>query len=295
MGAAAQGAPATEGDDMDWKIGDVRITAVVELVQPVTVAGLLPDATPEALATHSGWLKPHFVDDDGMTDLVIQSLVVESEGRRILVDTCVGHREIPGMPGLSGPAEFPERLAAAGHPVDEIDVVCCTHLHFDHVGWNTRRDGERWVPTFPNARYLFCREEYEQYTAEPSGYAVNLADTVQPVVDAGLADLVAADHRVTGEVRLVPSPGHSPGHVCVLVESGGERALITGDATHHPVQWAEPDWGMAADFDRAQSSATRRRLRDEHGGGTTLVIGTHYAAPSAGWVVERDGGWRFEV
>ena len=174
-------------------------------------------------------------------------------------------------------------------------MVCCTHLHFDHVGWNTRLESDRWVPTFPNARYLFCRQEYEAFTAEPSGYALNLDDTVQPVVAAGLADLVEPTHRLTGEVRLVPSPGHSPGHVCVLIESGGERALITGDATHHPVQWAEPDWGMSGDFDGAQGAETRRRLRAEHGGRGTLVIGTHYAAPSAGYVVEADGGWRFEL
>jgi len=283
---------------MRWTVGDVTVTKVVELVQPVPVAGLLPAATPEALERHADWLQPHFLDAEGQTELSIHSLIVRSQGLTILVDTCVGDREIPGMPGLSGPAEFPDRLAGAGFPVDEIDVVCCTHLHFDHVGWNTRLADGRWVPTFPNARYLFCRSEYEHWIAEPAGYACNLDDTVVPVVEAGLADLVETDHRITDEVRLVPTHGHSPGHVSVLIESGGEQALITGDATHHPVQWAEPDWGMAGDWDSAMGTETRRRLRAEHGraeaaGPGTLILGTHYADPSAGRIVGSGDEWRF--
>jgi len=281
--------------DARWTIGDVTVTKVVEQVQRVPLQGLLPAATPEALAAHAGWLRPQFLDADGTTDLSIHALVVESAGRRILVDTCVGERDIPGMPGLRSAAEFPDRLVAAGFPIESIDVVCCTHLHFDHVGWNTRLSDGRWVPTFPNARYLFCRAEYEHWISEPGGYALNLADTVVPVVDAGLADLVESDHRITGEVRLVPTPGHSPGHVSVLVRSGGAQALITGDSSHHPVQWAEPDWGMAGDWDGAMGSATRRRLLAEHGPAGTLVIGTHYAAPSAGRLVPVGGGWRFHA
>ena len=280
---------------MKWHIGDVVVTKIVEMETPIPLVGLLPDATPEALAAHTGWLQPHFLDAEGTTRLSIHALVVESEGIRILVDTCVGNREIPGMAGFRGPTDFPERLAAAGFAVDTIDIVGCTHLHFDHVGWNTRLDGDRWVPTFPNARYLFGRAEYEHWMAEPGGYALNLADTVAPVVDAGLADLVDADHRITTEVRLVPTPGHSPGHVSVLIESGGARALITGDATHHPVQWAEADWGMAGDWDGPMGAASRRALIAEHGGTGTLVIGTHYATPTAGRIVADGDGWRFET
>lgn len=278
-----------------WTIGDVTVTKVVEQVRRVPLGGMLPAATAEALAAHADWLRPHFLDDEGCFDLSIHAFVVESAGRRILVDTCVGDREIPGMPGLGGSGDLPARLAEAGFPAESIDVVCCTHLHFDHVGWNTRLEDGRWVPTFPNARYLFCRTEYEHWTAEPSGYAINLDDTVAPVVAAGLVDLVECDHRVTDHVRFVPSPGHSPGHVSVLVESSGQRALITGDATHHPVQWAEAEWNMAGDWDAEMSSATRRALRSEHGPAGTLVLGTHYPAPSAGRIVEVDGAWRFSI
>lgn len=276
-----------------WTIGHVSVTKVVEQVRPVPLGGLLPAATPAALEAHAGWLQPHFLDGDGSFDLSIHAFVVESHGQRILVDTCVGEREIPGMPGLGGSGDLPSALAEAGFPVESIDIVCCTHLHFDHVGWNTRLVDGQWIPTFPRARYLFGRTEYEHWTAEPSGYALNLTDTVAPVMAAGLADLVDSDHRITDDVRFAASPGHSPGHVCVLIESAGERALITGDATHHPVQWAEPDWHMAGDWDAAMSSATRRHLRDEHGPAGTLVLGTHYPAPSAGRLVAAGDGWRF--
>jgi glyoxylase-like metal-dependent hydrolase (beta-lactamase superfamily II) len=280
---------------MRWMIGDVAVTKVLEMEQSVPVGGLLPSATPEALAPHVEWLKPHFIDDDGMTKLSIHAFVVESEGLRIVVDTCVGDREIVGISGFRGDPAFPDRLTAAGFPMESIDIVCCTHLHFDHVGWNTRPEGDGWVPTFPNARYLFCRAEYDAWMSEPGGYANNLPDTVTPVVEAGLADLVDPDHRVTAEVRFVPTPGHSPGHMSVLIESGDARALITGDATHHPVQWAEPDWGMGGDWDGPMGSRSRRNMRDDHGDTDTLVLGTHYAAPSAGHVVMRDGQWRFEA
>ena len=276
-----------------WTIGAVTVTKVVERVQRLPVSGLVPDATNEALERHRPWLAPAFIDDEGWTDLSIHAFVVESAGRRILVDTCVGEREIPGMPGLGSATGFPERLAEAGFPVESIDLVCCTHLHFDHVGWNTRLQDGRWVPTFVNARYLFCRAEYEAWTAEPGGYALNLDDTVAPIVAAGLADLVEPDHAVTDEVRFVPSPGHSPGHVSVLISSGGATALITGDATHHPVQWAEPDWAMTGDWDRAQSTASRRALRAEHGPRATLILGTHYAPPSAGRLVGAGESWTF--
>lgn len=280
---------------MRWKIGEVTVTKVVELEQELPLKGLLPAATDEALAPHLSWLMPHFIDDEGNTDLSIHAFVVESDGLRIIIDTCVGDRDMAGLPGFTGDPAFPKRLAAAGFPVESIDIVCCTHLHFDHVGWNTRLEDGKWVPTFPNARYLFCRAEYDAWMAEPGGYAWNLSDTVAPVVDAGLVDLVDPDHRVTSEIRFVPTHGHSPGHMSVVIESNGERALITGDATHHPVQWAEPDWGMSGDWDGPMGAESRRRMREEHGDTGTLILGTHYAAPSAGHIVQRDGQWQFQA
>lgn len=278
---------------MNWRIGDVTVTKVVEAEVPVALSGLLPDATPEALEPHADWLAPLFIDGTGTAQLSIHSFVVESQGLRILVDTCVGDREVPGLDGMRGDPGFLDRLTVAGFPPDTIDIVCCTHLHFDHVGWNTRWDGERWVPTFPSARYLFCRAEYEGWMAETNPFASNLPDTVAPVMEAGLADLVDPDHQVTDEVRFVPTAGHSPGHVSVLITSGDATAFITGDMTHHPVQWAEPDWGFIGDWDGPMGAAARRRIADEHADRATLVLGTHYPTPTAGRLVRREGGCIF--
>ena len=166
------------GAGMQWRIGDVVITKVVEVEVPVPLAGLVPAATPDALAAHADWLAPHFIDADGIAPLSIHSFVIESQGVRILVDTCVGDRTIEGLEAMHGDPAFLDRLRESGHPPESIDVVCCTHLHFDHVGWNTVWDGAAWVPTFPDARYLFCRTEYDAWTSMSSPFAPNLPDTV---------------------------------------------------------------------------------------------------------------------
>jgi len=261
------------------------------------VEGLFPDATAGEVARHESWLKPHFVDEQGNLLLSIHGLVVESAQQRILVDTCIGEKPIPGFEGMGDGSRFLADLEQAGFPPDSIDVVLCTHLHFDHVGWNTRRAEDRWVPTFPNARYLFAREEYEHWSGSAErDFAPTFDSAVAPVLEAGQADLVETDHVLTEEVRLEATPGHTPGHVAVYIESEGARAMITGDLTHHPVQWAETDWRMGADSDSAEAARTRRRLLREHADGDLLVIGTHYAEPCSGRLVgDGQGGHRFDA
>ncbi len=282
--------------ELAWKIGDVRVTRVEESMAPIPPSGLLPSCTDEGLERHRSWLSPAFLDADGMFPLSIHGLVVEAGEHRILVDTCVGSRPVPGYEMLSNrESPFLANLEAAGFPVGSIDVVLCTHLHFDHVGWNTRLVDGTWAPTFPNARYLFGRTEWEHWDATgPLDPAVTIDDAVRPLVENGSADLVEVDHRICDSVWLEATPGHTPGHVSVRLASGGQEALITGDATHHPVQWAEPDWHAVVDTDPAQSSATRRRMIAEHAGRGTLVIGTHYAPPCAGQVVKTADGARFQ-
>jgi len=279
--------------ELSWKVGHARVTRIPETCTPVPAAGLLPDATPQALAPHLEWLAPHFIDADGNFPLSVHGLLVESCGKRILVDTCIGEHSVPEF-GVGGDSPFLANLEAAGFDRRAIDVVLCTHLHFDHVGWNTMRVGGRWLPTFPNARYLFARVEWEHWSAQQElGYAATLNQTVRPIVEAGLAELVETDFAITGEVRLEPTPGHTPGHVAVRIESEGEAALITGDLTHHPVQWAEPDWGMDADTDRRRAAQTRRELLARHADTGLLVIGTHYPPPTAGRLVTVAGRRRF--
>jgi glyoxylase-like metal-dependent hydrolase (beta-lactamase superfamily II) len=283
---------------LTWTVGDVTITRIPEIAFEIPLVCLTPEGTMDALAPHLGWLEPYFMQADGTATLSIHGLVIDTGELRILVDTCIGRHPVPGYEAISEWAEdFLAGLADAGCARDEIDVVLCTHMHFDHVGWNTMPDGDRLVPTFPNARYLFGRAEWEHWTSTPdqSSYAPTVEAAVRPIVAAGLAELVESDHEICGSVRLVPTAGHTPGHVSVEVTSRGERAFITGDITHHPVQWAEPDWTMPADSDSAAAAATRRRMADALADSSTLVIGTHYAPPCAGHLVRGDQGVWFRA
>jgi glyoxylase-like metal-dependent hydrolase (beta-lactamase superfamily II) len=281
-----------------WKVGDVTITRIPEVVVKLALGEFLPEATPAALAPHRGWLEPHFLAPDGTFELSIHGLVVDAGELTILVDTCLGPHPIPGFENIGDGAEdFLAGLAAAGHPRESIDVVLCTHLHFDHVGWNVMREGDRIVPSFPNARYLFGRTEWEHWSSASGAeaFAPTIGVAVRPIVEAGLADFVESDHKLCDTVRLVPTAGHTPGHVSVEIASRGERALITGDMTHHPVQWAEPDWKMPADSDSVAAAATRRRIAGSLADEPVLVIGTHYAPPCAGHLVRGERGVWFRA
>ena len=278
-----------------WKIGAVTVTSVVEYEVPLPPDGFLPGATPELVAAHT-WLRPDFADEQGQLLLRIQALVVESEGLRIVVDTCVGNdkpRTLALFDRVQGP--FLTNFAEAGFSVASVDRVICTHLHVDHVGWNTviGPDGD-WVPTFPNARYLVGRVELAHWVTEPSPAGDLLGDSVQPVIDAGLVDLVESDHQVTSEVSLHPTPGHTPGHVSVVIQSGGARAVITGDVLHHPLQCAVPALATVFDSDRAAAEAQRRACLARWSAERTLVIGTHFPGAGAGHLAPEADGYRLE-
>ena len=279
-----------------WKIGDVSITPVIELDLPTTADFILPDAVPENLEPHSDWLKPHFVDDEGQLLMIVQALLVESKGRKIIVDTCIGNdKNLPGMRAWHRKqgGSFLADLAEAGYPADSVDTVLCTHLHVDHVGWNTRLEDGKWLPTFPNARHLWSRAEYEYWShTDQAEYGDVFGESVAPVFDAGLVDLVGDEAVVTDEVRLEPTPGHTPGHVSVHIESRGEEAVITGDLAHHPCQLAHPEWGSSADWDSEGAEATRRAFFERYADRPVLVIGTHFAGPTAGHIVRDGDVWR---
>ena len=283
---------------MRWKIGDVTITKVLEIESTSSATWILPALTPENLARPElAWCRPHFARDDGQVHMSVHALVVESQGRRIVVDTCVGNDKsirLPGWNKRQGP--FLSDLAAAGFAADSIDTVLCTHLHVDHVGWNTRLENGRWVPTFPNARYLWNRAEYEYWSrTETSAYGNVVQESVLPVWEAGSVDLVTPDHVVTNEVRLEPTYGHTPGHVSVHVDSRGEEAVITGDLMHHPAQCSHPEWHSIADSDRTQAERTRRDFLARYADRPVLVIGTHFATPTAGRIHRDGGGYRFAI
>ncbi|MFA4836589.1 MAG: MBL fold metallo-hydrolase [Dehalococcoidia bacterium] len=282
--------------NLTWSIGDVQITRILERETTLSIQEILSDAIPEALVPHADWLFPHFLDEKGYCTLSIHALLIESEGKKIVVDTCWGKHTVPGYEGVVGSNSFLEDLANAGFPRESVDMVVCTHLHIDHVGWNTMRSGPHWVPTFPNARYLFARKEWEYWTnATDRSSAANFDDAVEPVVKAGLADLVDLNHKITDEVWLEPAPGHTPGHVAVHIASGGRQAMIVGDVTHHPVQWAEPDWGIWADSNSLEAAQTRRRLIEQYTDTPVLIMGSHYASPCAGYLVSDGENTQFHV
>lgn len=264
---------------MQWTVGRVKITNVVEIGATGGTRFILPQATPEE-ARKLPWLAPHYANAEGRLKLNVQSWIVETPTNRIIVDTCIGNgkanRSVPVWNNLDKP--FLNDLAAAGYPADTIDTVLCTHLHVDHVGWNTKLKDGKWVPTFTNARYLFGKTEYDHWAAHsPAGeHKAVFEDSVQPIVDAGRADLIGSDHRIGDEVSLIATPGHSPGHMSVLIKSDGQQALLTGDVAHHPCQMAHLGWSSTADSDPVQSIEARKMLFSRFADTPTLVFGGHY-------------------
>ena len=278
--------------------GRLSVSAVVERAGPTRPTWLLPDADPAAVERHREWLAPHFLDDKGRFLQSIHTFVVRAPGLTVLVDTCVGNDKDRGgrQPFHMMHTTFLEDLRAAGVTPEGVDVVLCTHLHVDHVGWNTRLDNGRWVPTFPRARYLFARREWDHWSTErePDTQRI-MADSVQPVLDAGLATLVEVDHRISDELWLEPTPGHTPGHVAVRLRSEGDDAVITGDLMHHPIQMAEPEWCSHFDVDREQARKTRRAFCEQYAERPIAVLGTHFHHPTAGRIVKHGAAWRFAV
>jgi glyoxylase-like metal-dependent hydrolase (beta-lactamase superfamily II) len=283
---------------MKWRVGEVTVTKIVELEVTGGSRFILPQATYEAVLA-IGWLQPDFADERGRLKMSIHALVVEAPSKRIIVDTCLGNdkenRRIPTWNRLQ--TSFLSDLDTAGYPRETIDTVICTHLHVDHVGWNTMLVDGRWVPTFPKACYLMGRVEHAHWRSQNDREDMTavFADSVAPVWDAGLVDLVETDHRICDEISLVPTLGHTPGHVSVRIVSQGEEALITGDFMHHPCQIARPEWSSTADSDPAQARRTREAMLADLAATPTLVIGTHFAGRTAGRVVRDGDAFRLAV
>jgi glyoxylase-like metal-dependent hydrolase (beta-lactamase superfamily II) len=281
-----------------WQIGDVTVTKVLELETLGHAEWILPDAVPAAVKDIS-WLKPDFMDDEGLLRFSVHALVIETPDRTIVVDTCVGNEKerMPYKDWHQLQTGFLDDFANAGFDRLSVDNVLCTHLHVDHVGWNTMLVDGQWVPTFPNSRYLLAKDEFEYWRDQKDQkfQQVVFSDSVAPVFAAGLVDLVATDHQICEEVDLVPTLGHTPGHVSVRIHSKGQQALITGDFIHHPCQMARLGWGSSADGDKAAADATRRRVFAEHADTPTLIIGTHFAGATAGKIVTDGEAYRLEV
>lgn len=288
---------------LKWKVGDTTITKLEEIVYP-EFADVLPEATPDVVKKVK-WLFPHFVTPEGVLSLSIHSLIVETPGAKLIVDTCIGNgrdrNPFEEMHMLS--TNYLEDMKSLGVRPEGIDYVLCTHLHLDHVGWNTREEGGKWVPTFPNASYLMGKQDLELWgsvdaNAEDDFLKIQarvFEDSVQPILDAGLAKPIDGAAPVCDGVRLIPTPGHTPGHCSVLIESKGESAMITGDFVHHPIQFNDPGLVSPFDIDNDIAVATRRKVFAEYADSPTLIIGTHFTGPTAGKLVKDGDAYRLDV
>jgi glyoxylase-like metal-dependent hydrolase (beta-lactamase superfamily II) len=282
-------------------LSELRIASVEELTIPVPLSIL--GADPALVEAHRARLGPPFISEDGTTwPLVVQSFVAWADGLRIVVDPCHGNgRHRPNWPhahNLDTP--YLERFKATGMDPEDVDLVFCTHLSCDHCGWNTQLRGGRWTPTFPNARYILVRREFEH--ADPAaGFPIKphnegvFEDSVRPVLDAGLVDLVDAPHQLRPGIRVQPAYGHTPGHAILTMDGPEGRTYFTGDAFHHPLQVAEPRLRVGrGDEDPEAAIEVRRRLAGAIADEQARMIAAHFPAPNGGRVVRRNGETLFE-
>ena len=278
-----------------WKIGDVKISRIVESEAPWPGTFILPNATEENVRKEKDWLYPIFTDEKGKTRMSIHALILESQGKKIIVDTCIGNDKVRSNPEWSKlKLPFLKNLEEIGCPRESIDRIICTHLHVDHVGWNTMLKNDKWVPTFPNAKYLIGGTEWDFFSKSEDPFMKDpVDDSVRPVMAEGQGELVDDKYRVTDEVWLESTPGHTPGHFAVRISSKGEDAVITGDLMHHPIQCRYPEWDDNFDTDGPQAKKTRRAFCEKYADTNVRVFGTHFATPSSGRIIKKDDSFRF--
>lgn len=290
------------------QIGAFRVDRVLESEGPYFALDfLLPQAPPDLLDANADWLRPHFVDpSDGRLILAFQSFVLRTPHHTILVDACTGNdKERPDRPHWHRQKHgYLDRMRAIGVAPEAIDFVFCTHLHADHVGWNTRLVDGRWVPTFPNARYVFARREYEHWekahrdAVAAGGEAVShgsFADSVLPVVEAKRADFVESDHEIETGVFLEAAPGHTPGNCVLHAKDGGDHAVFLGDVMHTAAQLAQPALSSRFCADPARSARSRTAIVERFADTDTVMLACHFPTPVAGRIRSRRNGFLLAV
>jgi glyoxylase-like metal-dependent hydrolase (beta-lactamase superfamily II) len=280
---------------------DITIQPIIEWEAPFfDPFEFFPTLGKELLDENLSWLRPTFIDPaSGKLVICVQSFVIKTPHHNILIDSCVGnHKPRPTRPfwHMMNNDRFENGLAATGLSVNDIDYVMCTHLHTDHVGWNTRLENGRWVPTFPKARYVMADRELAHWTQkekdDPAGFPW-ITDSVLPIVEARRAQIVKSNFVLNESVQLVPTPGHTIDHFSVLVGRPDRDALITGDMLHSPLQARYPELGMRADHDSHQAGETRRKVFDRFCDAPTILCVTHFPAPSTGRVRRWGDGYKF--
>jgi len=285
------------------ELGDIRLSRVVESEEFIlTPEEVFPDFDADVFAGHMDWLAPrHYRPDDNMLVITNQSYLIETPDRTILVDGAGGNDKDRNRPFFDH-REWPwlDNLAAAGVAPEDIDTVLCTHIHVDHVGWYTRLADGEWVPTCPNATYLFVRPEWEHWDAlaRETGLPRTgdyVADSVRPVVEAGQAEFVEYGHQVAPGVTLEHLPGHTPGQCGVRLSGGGTEAILCGDTLHHAIQFVETGWSTNFDTDQDLARNTRLSFLEKYADTGVVVFTAHLPSPT-GVTIHREGdayGFRF--
>ncbi|NPU10900.1 MBL fold metallo-hydrolase [Bradyrhizobium sp. 83002] len=285
---------------LTFSVADLTIHRIIEQETTFLPAlEMFPELPPEVLAAERSALRAaQALDAQDTLILCFQSYVVKTPHHTILIDSCIGNDKPRARPvwNMKTDDSYMRALAAAGLSVDDIDVVMCTHLHTDHVGWNTRLDNDRWVPTFPNARYVIAQHEYDYWVAQNAKAEVPaFADSVLPVVDANRADIVSDQFAIGDHVRLLPTPGHTPGHVAVAIGRGRDDAVFSGDLIHSPLQLCYPELSPKFDVDAAQAAVTRREFLDRYCDTPTLCCTAHFPSPSVGRIKRKGTGFACEA
>ncbi len=280
---------------MLYRIGDIEVWRVLDIHAPfLTPEDLFPTAGPDVAKTIAQHVPGGLCPKTGRLILPVQGFLLKTPDHVVLVDSCVGnHKTAPRMPEWHQREDtrFLAGLTAAEVTPDDVDYVLCTHLHMDHVGWNTQLLDGRWVPTFPNARYLLPSADEAVQRAENSAL---YTESVLPVIAAGQAEMVESGHGIGDHITLMPTPGHTPGHVSILLESQGERAAITGDAIHSTAQCWHPEWHFRFDADPDEAVHARRTLLEHSCEGGHVVFGSHFALPSLGRVQAQADAFAWE-
>jgi glyoxylase-like metal-dependent hydrolase (beta-lactamase superfamily II) len=275
-----------------FTIGDVSVDSVIEIaLDPgFHVKDLYPEFDLARLDGRLSEIDARFIDEASMVlRMSIHTWVVRAADQLVLIDTCCGNKKArPNFPpGDQLEVPYLERLEAAGVRPEAVDYVLCTHLHVDHCGWNTRLRNGKWVPTFPNARYIFSKAEYDQWNpADPTYHKAEVNanvfdDSVLPIVERGMADMVSGIHTLNGRLRIEPAPGHTFGQIVVKAEAGAAKGVFCGDVLHHPLQILMPEWNSGFCEAPALARHSRRRVLDYCADEGALLMPAHFAPPHA--------------
>lgn len=277
-----------------WVVGETTLTTIVESETPgIPVEMFFPEAT----ATDVGaapWL-PDGSADNGTIAFRVQAFVIEHAGKTIVVDPCVGNHKQRSL-FFWNDLQLPwlERFGAAGFAPETVDIVIHTHLHEDHLGWDTQLVDGVWVPTFPNARHVYVGNELEWAEGDDRRQGHDpFADSIQPILDAGLAWEVTSSADLGDGVRLLPTPGHTPGHVAIEIETTAELLVVTGDLLHHPFQFARPDVAEVGDFEVGLARDTRHAFFETQADAGAMIAGTHFPIAPVGRIETHGTTWQF--